>query len=93
MRSAIRLLEVFGCDGEMRLHLPSPKFTNTLFGWLTDANCLSKMSNVISTRNQTTWANTDARASHRAFYEPTHNRKIAIRELGGLGRLMISRGA
>ena len=40
------------------------------------------MRNEIPNRNQTTWANTDAMPSLDAFYEPTHNQKIAAHELG-----------
>ena len=43
------------------------------------------MRNAILNRNQTTWTNTDARTSHRAFYEPTHNQPVAIREMGWVG--------
>ena len=38
MRPANRLLEVLKCDGAFRLHLPSTKFTNTLFGVPPEAN-------------------------------------------------------
>ena len=87
MRSAIRLLAVLGCNSAFRLHLPSTKFpihysvgSHTLIS-------LSEMRNGIPNRNQTTWTNTDTMASHRAFYEPTRNQKIAIRELGGVEAL------
>ena len=42
------------------------------------------MGSEISNRNQTTRTNTDAMTSHRAFYGPTHNQQIAIREMGGV---------
>ena len=42
------------------------------------------MSNAISNRNQATWHNTDARESHRAFYEPTHNKRIDIHALNDI---------
>ena len=45
------------------------------------------MRNGDPNRNQTTWTNTDTRASPRAFYEPTHNQEISIRELGAVGAL------
>ena len=40
------------------------------------------MGNGVLNRDQTTWGNTDARLTPKAFYEPTINRQIAIRELG-----------
>ena len=43
----------------------------------------SDMGNVILNRNRATWGNTDARLTPQAFYEPTLNRQIAIREMGG----------
>ena len=45
------------------------------------------MRNGIANRNQSTWGNTETRASHRAFYEPNRNREIDIRELGGIEAL------
>ena len=41
------------------------------------------MRNVILNRNPTTWRNTDTRLTPHAFYDPTLNQKIAIREMGG----------
>ena len=46
------------------------------------------MRNGILNRNRTTWGNTDAWLAPRAFYEPTVNQEISIREPEG--RLMIS---
>ena len=43
------------------------------------------MGNAIPNRNQTPWNNTDTRASHRTFSEPTHNHQISIHEMGGVG--------
>ena len=83
MSPTSRLLEVHGCDGELRLHLPSTKFQIHYSVGSPKLICLSAMGNVISNRNRTTWSNTDTRQSHRAFYEPTRNQKIDIRELGG----------
>ena len=85
MRSANRILEVLGRDGELRLHLPSTKST---IHYLVDAQALislSEMSNGISNRNQTTWTNTDTMTSPGAFYAPTHNQHIASHEMGGFG--------
>ena len=85
MRSANRLLEVLGRDGEFRLHLSS---TEPPIHYLVDFQALiflAKMRNEIPNRNQTTLANTGAMASRRAFYEPTHNQKIDIRDLGWVG--------
>ena len=48
--------------------------------------CLSEMRNGILNRNQTTWANTDTRLTTRAFYDPTINREIDIRETGCVGK-------
>ena len=39
----------------------------------------------IPNRNQTPCNNTDKRTSPDAFYEPTQNREIDIREMGGIG--------
>ena len=85
MRSANRLLDVLGLVGPLRLHLPCTKFP---IRYLVDSQkliCLSKIRNVISNRNQATWTNTDTRTSPRAFYEPTHNQKIDVHEMGGVG--------
>ena len=85
MRSANRLLEVLGRDGEFQLHLPSAKSPIRYSVGSQTLIFLSEMRNAISNRNKTTRTNTDARTSPRAFYEPTHNREIAIREMGGVG--------
>ena len=92
MRSANRLLDVLGCDGISHLHLPSTKFAIRYFVYSQTLIALSKMRNVISNHNQTTWGNTDARTSPKAFYEHTRNQQIAISEIGVgvLGRLTIS---
>ena len=85
MRSANRLLGVLGRDVELRIHLPSTKFE---IRYLVDSHtliALSEMRHEILNRNQTTWANTDTRISPKAFYEPTHNHQIDIREVVGIG--------
>ena len=43
------------------------------------------MGNEIPNRNQATRTNTVALTSPREFPEPTHNREIAIHDLGGVG--------
>ena len=88
MRSANRFLEVLGCDGKLRLHLPT---TNSPIRYSVGSRTLiplSEMRNGISNSNQTTtWGNTDARTSPDAFYEPNRKRPIAIHEMGGVGAL------
>ena len=84
MRSANRLLEVVGRNGELQLHLPSAK---SPMRYLVDSHtliCLSEMRNVTSNRNKTTWSNTDTRLNPEEFYEPCLNHQISIRELGGV---------
>ena len=93
MRPENRLLEVLGIYGQLQLHLPSTKLKMHYLVDLQKIIRLSEMGNRISHRNQTTRANTDTRTSPRTFYEPTHNRQMSTHEMGGLGRLMISRGA
>ena len=89
VRPANRLFDIIGRDEALQLHLPSTKSpTHHLVGSKALV-FLSEMRNAILNRNQTTWGNTDARLAPRAFYEPAHNREIAIRERGG-GRVMIS---
>ena len=66
----------------MQLHLP---ITKSPIHYLADSQSLislSEMRNEISNRNQTTWTNTHARTSPKAFYEPTHNQQIATRAMG-----------
>ena len=82
-----RLLGVLGRDGSLEVHLPS---TKDPIHYSADSQALislSKMGNGDPNRNQTTWTNTDTGTSPEEFYEPTHNQKIAIREMGvgGLG--------
>ena len=82
-RSANRLLELLGSDGTLQLHAPSSKFP---INYLVDSQTiilLSKMRNVIPSRNQTTWGNTATRLTPKAFYEPTISQQIAVRDLGG----------
>ena len=82
MRSANRLLEVVGRNGELQLHLPSAK---SPMRYLVDSHtliCLSEMRNVTSNRNKTTWSNADTGLTPNGFYERGVNQQIAIRELG-----------
>ena len=91
MRPENRLLDVLGRSGALKLHLPCTKFT---MRYLVDSQTLislSKMRHESPNRNQTPYANTDARTSPNAFYEPTHNQKIPTMRWEGLGRLRISR--
>ena len=63
MRSANSLFGLIGRGGTLRLHVPSTKFP---IHYLVDAQTLivlSKMSNGLLNRNQTTWANAGAMIS------------------------------
>ena len=90
MLSANRILDVIGRDGALELNLPIAK--SPLRYWLGSQTLifLSEMANGILNRNPTTRANVDTRLSPNAFYEPGVNLQIAIHELGGFNRLMIS---
>ena len=81
MRPANLLLEVIGCDGALRLHLPSAEFP---IRYLVGSQTLisnAEMGNVISHRNKTTWPNTDNRLNSEEFYDPCISRGISIREM------------
>ena len=85
MRSANRLLEAVGCDGEMQLHLP--KNAKSPMRYLSGSQKLiftSAMRDGIPNRNKTTRPNTDARLNAREFYDPGINQKIATRGMGGV---------
>ena len=87
MRPANRLFAILGRDWALQLHAPSTKYP---IHYLVDSQSLiflSEMRNGILNRNPTTWDNADARLAPKAFYEPTLNRQIDIRELGGGGSL------
>ena len=89
MRSTNSLFGLIGGDGTLRLRVPS---INPPIHYMVDSETLiplSEMGNVISDRNQTTWANTGAMINPQTFYEPTANHQIAIHAMGGK-RLMIS---
>ena len=78
---ANRLFEILGRDGALQLHFPSTKFPIHCVVVAQTLIFLSGMGNGILNRNQTTWENTDTRLIPQAFYEPTHNQKIPIREM------------
>ena len=83
MRSPNSLFGLIGRGGAFRLHVPSTKLP---IHYMVDSKTLirlAEMGNDILNQNQATWANTDTRINPQTFYEPTLNRKIAIREMGG----------
>ena len=66
--STNRLLEVIGCDGELRLHLPRTKSPIRYLVGSKTLIFLSKMRNGIPNRGKTTWPNTDTRLNSNEFY-------------------------
>ena len=83
MSSANRLLGIIGRGGALQLHVPS---TKSPIHYMVDSQTLiflPEMRNGILNRNQTTRTNADTRLTPKAFYEPTLNQEISIREMVG----------
>ena len=89
MRSENRLFGIIGRDGALQLNVAGTKFPMRYMVDSQNVNFLSKMRNAILNRNQTTWGNSDARLTPRAFYEPTVSRKLLFARWGWGKRLMI----
>ena len=90
MRPENRILALIGCGGALQLHLPSEK---SPLRYLADAPTLislSEMRSGIPNRNKTALPSTHTGLTQKEFYDPGINREIAIRELEGVGALMIS---
>ena len=72
VRSANRLFEIIGRGGALQLRVPS---TKSPIHYLVYPQAMIPLpKNALLNRNQTTWAYTDTRLAHRAFYDPTPNR-------------------
>ena len=88
MRSTNSLLVTVGRDGALQLHVASAKFPIHYMADSQSLTFLPKMRNGILNPNQTTWPNTDTRLTPELFYEPTLNREIDIRDMGGVNDFM-----